>query len=150
MSAPGVLHHFGSWKALLDEVLQANFEDELQAFQDAVPPNPTLREWADTVARVVLDRLDISRGFRALKTQALSDPEHPAHDFYLGRVGPYPVTLELAKKEYPGNPQLVTRLLDVVADGLQLRWMREPDTIDHSRDWDEIADTIFAGFEQYR
>lgn len=52
--------------------------------------------------------------------------------------------------EYPGNPQLVTRLLDVVADGLQLRWMREPDTIDHSRDWDEIADTIFAGFEQYR
>lgn len=150
LSAPGVLHHFGTWRALLEEVLEANYEDEAQAFLDATPPEPTLRQWADAIVSVLLARLDITRGFRALKTQALSDPAHPAHEFYLGKIDPYPQTLELAKRDYPGNPQAVAQILLVVSDGLQLQWMRDPAHIDHSHDWDQIADTLFAGFEQYR
>lgn len=150
MSAPGLLHHFDGLKPLLEAVLAEREEEQLAAFVAALPENPTLRQWADTVALASTERVEENRHFDALETQALADPEHPAHDFYNRQLRPFPTTVALAAKEYPKNPDLVVTVLGTVVDGLRLRWLRSPGTADHVADWAAVADTIFAGFEQYR
>lgn len=150
MSAPGVLHHFQNLQELLVSVLQARHQEEVAAFTEALPANPTLRDWADTVARVSMKRVEENRSFDALETQALANPEHPAHDLYVHEERPYPTTVMLAKREYPRDPEAVARVLTTVVDGLRLRWLREPEPRDYLAEWSRIADTVFAGFEQYR
>lgn len=150
MSAPGVLHHFDGLKPLLEEVLQQRHDEQAQAYVDALPENPTLREWADTVAKVAMSQVEGNRNFDALETQALANPEHPAHDFFLRRIRPFPATVALAEKDYPRNPEMVVEVLGTVVDGLRLRWLRSTEPPDYFADWCRIADTVFAGFEQYR
>lgn len=150
MSAPGLMHHFAGLKPLLEEVLRERAEAEAEAYAAALPENPTLRDWADTVARVAMDHVLENRNFDALETQALANPDHPAHDFYVRAWHPYSPTVELAQKEYPRNPQVVSETLRTVVDGLRLRWLRSQEAPDYAGDWGRIADTVFAGFEQYR
>lgn len=152
MTAPGVLHHFDGLKPLLEAVLEQREAEELAAFVAALPPNATLREWTDTVVAVASLNAQENSRFDALETQALTDPAHPAHDFYRREHErrPYPTTVELAQREYPGNPEAVVETLGVVVDGLRLRWLRMNEVPDYRADWDRIRETVFAGFEQYR
>lgn len=152
MSAPGVLHHFDGLKPLLEAVLEQRDAEELEAFTTAIPENPTLLDWADTVVEVSTARMEENHNFDALETQALADPEHPAHDYYHRgyQLGPFPMTVRLAEQDYPGNPQVVVETLGTVIDGLRLRWLRSDTRADYRADWRRIRDTVFAGFEQYR
>ncbi|MCD7100938.1 TetR/AcrR family transcriptional regulator [Pseudoclavibacter sp. 13-3] len=150
MSAPGLLHHFDGLKPLLEAVLRERAEDEMAAYTAALPANPTLRDWADTVARVAMTRVEENRNFDALETQAIANPDHPAHDFYLMETRPFAATITLAEEEYPRNPQLVTEVLSTVVDGLRMHWLRSREAPNYFEDWQRVADTVFAGFEQYR
>lgn len=152
MSAPGVLHHFDGLKPLIEAVLHERATEELEAFVRALPPNPTLLEWADTVVLVSTARTEENRNFDALETRALADPEHPAHDYFQRgyRLRPFPTTIKLAEQDYPRNPQVVVEVLGTVVDGLRLRWLRSETMPDYDADWRRIRDTVFAGFEQFR
>lgn len=150
MTAPGVLHYFDGLKPLLETVLTERASEELATYEAALPPDPTLREWTSAVARVAMTRGVENRNFDALETQALANPDHPAHDFYQSQIRPYPLTVALAEQDYPGNPQAVVDVLGTVVDGLRLRWLRAPGVANYVEDWEAIADVVFAGFEQYR
>lgn len=150
MSAPGLLHHFDGLKPLLEEVLKEREQAQLAAYVEALPEDPTLRQWTDTVAKVAMQQSRENRRFDALETQALASPEHPAYDFYSNQLRPFPTTVALAAREYPKNPEMVVAVLGTVVDGLRLRWLRSPDPVDYINDWEAIADTVFAGFEQFR
>lgn len=152
MSAPGVLHYFDGLKPLLEAVLEQRDQEEYEAFVAALPPNPTLLQWADTVVRVSQVRVEENSHFDALETQAVADPDHPAHDYYrrAQQLRPYPATVALAEAEYPLNPVVVVETLGTVVDGLRLRWLRSETTPDYEADWGRIREVVFAGFEQYR
>jgi AcrR family transcriptional regulator len=152
MSAPGLLHHFDGLKPLLEAVLAARDEEELAAFEAALPPDAGLIDWADTVVAVSATRIEENRHFDALETRAIADPEHPAHDYYrqIYRMRPFPATVALAARDYPRDPVKVVDVLVTVVDGLRLRWLRSTETPDYEADWLRIRDTVFSGFEQYR
>jgi AcrR family transcriptional regulator len=152
MSAPGVLHYFDGLKPLLEAVLAARDEEELAAFEAALPEGASLLEWADTVVAVSATRVEENRHFDALETQAIADPEHPAHDYYrqIYRMRPFPATVALAARDYPKNPGVVVDVLVTIVDGLRLRWLRSTETPDYDADWRRIRDTVFSSFEQYR
>ncbi len=152
MSAPGVLHYFDGLKPLLEEVLSIRTAEELEALQAEVPDNADLLQWSDAVVRLSVGRGEENHNFAALETQALADPEHPAHDFFQNEYDrrPFEHALELAGRDYPKAPETVVRVLSTALDGLRLRWLRSAESAKHMDDWLSVRDTIFAGFEQYR
>ncbi len=150
MSAPGVLHYFDSLTPLLEAVLDQREEEERAAFLEVIPENPTLLEWADTVVRVSMSRAKENHNFDIMEAQAMGSPEHPAYDWYARRPHHFEETIELAKKDYPRDPDAVLTVLGTVVDGLRFRWIRSAEVSDYASDWKQVRDTVFAGFEQYR
>lgn len=150
MSAPGVLHYFDGLTPLLEAVLDQREEEERAAFLAAIPDNPTLLEWADTVVKVSMSRAKENRSFDIMEAQALGSPEHPAYGWYARKSRHLDETIELAKKDYPRDPEAVLTVLGTVVDGLRFSWIRSTEISDYASDWKQVRDTVFAGFEQYR
>lgn len=152
LSAPGLLHHFDGLQPLLESVLSNRHEEQLQAYLAELPANPSLRDWADTVTKVAAQYASENHKFDALETEAIANPNHPAHNYFqeMSSKRPFPMTIELARKDYPKNPELVVEVLSTVVDGLRLRWLRSVNPPSYLADWNQIADAVFAGFKQYQ
>lgn len=147
-----MMHHFPALKPLLEAVLAQRDAEHLAAYEAAMPEDGTLLDWTNTVVQVATSNLQENKNFDALEVQALADPSHPAHDYFQGQYNlrPYPLTVALAKREYPKNPEAVVEVIGVTVDGLRLRWLRSTEMPDYEADWGRVRDTLFAGFEQYR
>lgn len=135
ISQAGLLHHFPSKGALLIALLE--WRDELA--QKFLAGRPGLETMANTVT--VLDNNIVHRDaiemFCVLSAEA-TDPEHPAHAFFVGRYARQSVQVTAAFEQMresgqlrPGvDPAEVASLTISVMDGLHLRWLLDPASVD--------------------
>ncbi|WP_433870280.1 TetR/AcrR family transcriptional regulator [Saccharopolyspora sp. CA-218241] len=148
ISKTGVLHHFGTRENLLTEVLR--LRDELDAVEFE-RPHPSLSDVEDAYLRVIGRNTRIPgmvELFTRLSVEA-TNPEHPAHDFFLRRekvIGAgisETVSRVLDERGVTDvDPDVVALIVLAVTDGLQQRWL-----VDRSVDMTAAVGTLFRIFD---
>ncbi|WP_022918750.1 TetR/AcrR family transcriptional regulator [Ruania albidiflava] len=147
LSKTGLLHHFDSKEQLFTEILRKRDEvddpglDELSA---------QLADLESAYVRIVQRNADIPglvELFTRLSIEA-ADPEHPAHEFFSRRdrdLGERVArTIERATADsgrLPASAKTMALLLLAATDGLQLRWLRDPEL--------DMAGTLTVLFELF-
>ncbi|KNY07962.1 TetR/AcrR family transcriptional regulator [Microbacterium sp. GCS4] len=123
-----LLHYFGSKEELFTAVLRARDErdqlsprlvDPLQAkaaFLDVVRHNAEVPGVVELFSRLSVDA---------------GDPDHPAHEYFLERSERLRGTIAEAfdadvERRATLDPDTMGRVIQAVADGLQLQWMIDP------------------------
>ncbi|QPZ38344.1 TetR/AcrR family transcriptional regulator [Paramicrobacterium chengjingii] len=132
ISKTGLLHHFGTKENLFTEVLRLRDELDGSMFEH---PNAELADVESAYLRVVERNTRIPglvELFTRLSIEA-TDPEHPAHEFFLRRekvIGDrIAATVDAAlADDVRGNvdPSLVALIVMAATDGLQQRWLLDP------------------------
>ncbi|MYW06788.1 TetR family transcriptional regulator [Streptomyces sp. SID2563] len=138
----GVLHHFPGKEALLLDVLSRRDElDARRLFPAVLDPGEPEPEPAERL-RLLLDVVDRNArtpGLVALYAKLsaeASDPDHPAHLYFVRRY-------QVLRRELTGllaelfaaggvreDPAAVAQQLLALMDGLQTQWLLEPDAVD--------------------
>jgi len=128
ISQAGVLHHFGSKEVLLAAVLEERDAVDKQLVRHAkgIALLDALRDLVAHNTQVP----GLIRLYVTLSAEA-TDPEHPAHDFFVGRYARVRAEFarELAAARDTGDigPETdvdrATQLLVAVMDGLQIQWL---------------------------
>lgn len=129
-----LLYHFPSKDDLLLAVLAARDEHERQR---SVPVDGSLSAATSFVQQLLSDHQQEPELMRlwAELTIAATQPEHPAHTYFVGRYragrGLTEKFLARIRQEgllRPGvDPEVGAALLAAVLDGLQTQWLLEPD-----------------------
>jgi AcrR family transcriptional regulator len=136
ISQSGLLHHFPSKELLLAAVIDVRTSDHLGEYLAAVAEDPDLGFMTGMVRlmRRGTRELELTRLFTVVIAEATS-PDHPAHDWAIGRYSGVSRTVVEALREAQER-QLLRRDFDVDAvaatllaamDGLQLRYLLTPD-----------------------
>lgn len=126
-----LLHYFGSKEELFTEVLRTRDEHDLTAPR---PTDPTHARAAFVeVIRHNTEVPGVVELFSRLAVDAV-DPEHPAHRYFLERSERIRERIadafdEDAEARAALDPDTMARVIQAVADGLQLQWMIDP-TVD--------------------
>jgi len=145
LSQAGLLHYFDSKEELFTEILRKR--DELdsigQGLSGDIEHGLTADDDIDLAAvragylGVVRHNADVPglvHLFARLSVDA-ADPEHPAHDYFVQRGTGlrHFIATAIAAGQASGDiddridPDVLARLFQAVADGMQLQWMLEPD-----------------------
>ena len=150
LSQAGLLHYFDSKEELFTEVLRKRDEHDGEQFglpddrsKDADPVDPAAIR--DSVIRVIRHNSEVPglvELFSRLAVEA-ANPEHPAHDYFLERGETVRGAFELTAASDSLPPDVYARILQAVADGLQLQWLVDP-TVDMAG----IIDQLLAALEQ--
>jgi len=145
LSKTGLLHHFDSKEQLLTEVLRKRDEVDDPGLDEQ---SAELAELEAACTRIVRRNVGIPglvELFTRLSIEAV-DPEHPAHEFFLHRdqeLGERMArSIERATGDgghLPAPAQTMALILLAVTDGLQLRWLRDPEL--------DMAGTLTVLFE---
>lgn len=136
ISRTGLLHHFGSKEALLEAVLARRDADDAARFRPSVDDGTGLgamRAWVE-LSRYNATVPHLVALYAVLSAEA-SDPEHPAHDYFVQRyartVGGFERVLAQAASAgllVEGTDAAVeARALVALMDGLQIQWLLDPD-----------------------
>jgi AcrR family transcriptional regulator len=155
LTVPGLLHHVGSKDRLLLAVLDHRDNEDFVALADELGLDAT-DVWGRWPAAVSLPRVcealvrrnatqpEIVRLFSVLDAESLA-PDHPASDYFKQRQER---TLHgfaaLAAGRVP-DPMSLARQVVAIMDGLQIQWLRAPQTFDLVAQWRAAAAKIFAG-----
>ncbi|WP_194410466.1 TetR/AcrR family transcriptional regulator [Microbacterium cremeum] len=136
LSQAGLLHYFGSKEELFTEILRKRDELDSAAFgpDGEHPENHDLRDAYVAVLGHNADVPGLVQLYARLSVDA-ADPGHPAHRFFLERGEALRGMFadEIARRQSAGEltdriePAALARVLQAVADGLQVQWMLEPD-----------------------
>lgn len=154
LSQAGLLHYFDSKEELFTEILRKR--DEIDADIGADPARAGIGDEDDQPIDVRAGFLGVIRHnadvpglvdlYARLSVDA-ADPAHPAHDYFVERgegLRAYAATA-IAAQQAAGliddrvDPATLARLIQAVADGMQVQWMLEPDV--------DMAATVDALFE---
>ncbi len=148
-----VLHHFGSKEKLLMAVLAHRDEVDRIALATglgveradlyAVLPTIDLSMICAAMVRRNAQQPEIVRLYALLSAESL-DPHHPAHEYYQKREATAISTFASAKAPGGNSPELA-RLVLAAMDGVQLRWLRNLDSIDLVADWELASRRILSG-----
>ncbi|GAA3758340.1 TetR/AcrR family transcriptional regulator [Microbacterium kribbense] len=138
LSQAGLLHYFDSKEELFTAILRKRDDTDAAQFGpiDAMTPLDitAVRTGFLGVIRHNSEVPGLVELFSRMAADAAA-PQHPAHDFFLERgrtlrklfidvIAPAQSTGDLS----PGiDPDTLARVLQAVADGLQLQWLLEPD-----------------------
>lgn len=154
LTVPGLLHHVGSKDNLLIAVLEHRDEMDARtlAGELGLPAGRhwteghgvTLRQVCAALVRRNAGQPEIVRLFAVLEAESLA-PGHPAHDYFRTRQRR---TLQTLAAIAPGGDEARFELAaQVIAmmDGLQIQWLRAPETVDLVRSWDAAAGRLFPG-----
>ncbi|NRQ32838.1 TetR/AcrR family transcriptional regulator [Nonomuraea sp. NN258] len=146
----GLLHHFPGKESLLTQVLGRRDEVDLEVMSG--PEHDFSPE--DLVPRVIdqVERNMRTPGLVSLYVKIsgeATDPEHPAHEFFVRRYrrlrkhGVRFLTELFAHQTPPlaHDPDAVAQQLIALLDGLQTQWLLDPDTVD-------MRTTVAAFFTQ--
>ncbi|WP_194762722.1 TetR/AcrR family transcriptional regulator [Microbacterium sp. UFMG61] len=123
-----LLHYFGSKEELFTEVLRKRDEHEGRDPQQLDPGE------AKAIFLEVVRRNTRTPGmvelFSRLSVDAV-DPQHPAHQFFLDRSERLRETIAQSfeadgERRAVLDPETTARVVQAVADGLQLQWMIDP------------------------
>jgi len=137
LSQAGLLHYFDSKEELFTEIVRKRDDVDMAHYGPTVVPDPSVADLREGYVAVIRHNSDVP-GLVQLYSQLsvdAADPQHPAHRFFIERGqnlrGMFAAAL--ADLHGPGGitdriePDTLARILQAVADGLQLQWMLEPD-----------------------
>lgn len=139
MTHAGLLHHFPGKEALLIEVLgRRDREDAHVMFR--LDPDTEPKEFLAQLVGIAHRNMNTPGlvGLYAKLSAEASDPEHPAHRYFIeryrllrDRLGRAFAALA-ARTDPPGDydPALAAQMLLAQMDGLQTQWLLEPETVD--------------------
>ncbi|WEG08212.1 TetR/AcrR family transcriptional regulator [Microbacterium horticulturae] len=147
LSQAGLLHYFDSKEELFTEILRKRDEIDTSAFGDldALPADVNgVRAGYLQVIRHNSEVPGVVELFSRLSVEA-ADPQHPAHRFFVERNAALRTVFArvLQQAQDAGritdaiDPDTLARIVQAVADGLQLQWMLEPD-VDMARTVDAL------------
>ena len=143
MSAPGLMHYFADMPTLVVAVVAYREERDAVLFEVAEPGPGVTRALMDSVIDNIIARPKAAELFAIVEAQAI-DPRHPGHDFFKQRVDSIVAEfVPIVAAEYAEPVELLSQL-GAVVDGLQLNWLREPESFDLRERWRAIADPLFA------
>lgn len=158
MTHAGLLHHFPGKEELLLEVLwRRDRQDAALLFpgllDDATPRPADAAPAQQRLERLVafVDRNTRTRGMVALYAKLsaeASDPDHPAHGYFVRRYRLLREQIALLLAELfaqtspprPADPRAVAQQLLAMMDGMQIQWLLEPDAAPmEQRVWDFLG-----------
>jgi len=148
LSQAGLLHYFDSKEELFTEILRKRDELDLAHFGTLDATSADIDEVRAGYLHVVRHNSEVPgvvELFSRLSVEAV-DPQHPAHRFFVERGATLRtifgdvVRRSQAAGRLTGaiDADTLARIVQAVADGLQLQWMLEPDV--------DMAGTVDALF----
>jgi AcrR family transcriptional regulator len=147
MSTPGLMHYFPDMATLVVGVVDYREQRDAALFEIAGAGPGVTRAVFDTVIDNIVARPKAAELFAIVEAQAI-DPRHPGHDYFKERNDR--IVAEFAPivgAEY-AEPERLIRSLIALADGLQLNYLREPETFDIRGHWAAVAGPILASAER--
>jgi AcrR family transcriptional regulator len=145
MSVPGLLHYVTNKDGLLVAVLA--HRDATDLAEAGIRPhrggNQDPRAFLDALVRRNSNQRELVRLYTVLNAESLN-PEHPAHEYYTQRyLDSLAVVADLLRPQYEDAERLAA---DVIAamDGLQIQWLRFPESVDLFEYWSRAADALFG------
>jgi AcrR family transcriptional regulator len=134
LSKTGLLHHFGNKEDLFVEILRRRDAADVAALQRSLAEGRSLPE---SVAGV-LERNAQVPGLVQLYSRfamEVSDPSQPAHQYFADRYQETQRWLEDYLREaaedgrlpQAADPERLATIIVALSDGLQMRWMFDPD-----------------------
>ncbi|MHA6759394.1 TetR/AcrR family transcriptional regulator [Streptacidiphilus sp. PAMC 29251] len=164
LTVPGLLHYVGSKVGLLVAVLEHRDVEDAQSLrvqlgvgEDEVPDEWSaggpegvdLRQLCAVTMRRNVRQPEIVRLFAVLEVESLN-PGHPAHDYFAARQARVVSSFAALAGELTDRPELLARQIVAMMDGLQVQWLRAPESIDLVEEWDTAAETLFGRFADGR
>jgi AcrR family transcriptional regulator len=152
LTVPGMLHHVGSKDSLLVAVLEYRDEEDAKSLAEKLGM-PVHQFWAEEPTRITLPKVcsalvernaeqpEIVRLFAVLEAESLA-PGHPAHTYFKARQRRTLDQFTALAGDVPGARELAAQVVAMM-DGLQIQWLREPETIDLVRAWEAAAARLF-------
>lgn len=126
-----------------DRVALAKQLDIDRADLYAALPTIDLSAICSAMVRRNAQQPEIVRLYALLSAESL-DPHHPAHQYYQQREATAIATFASARVPGGNSPELA-RLVLAAMDGVQLRWLRNLDSIDLVADWELASRRILSG-----
>ena len=158
LTVPGVLRHAGSKVGLLVAVLEhRDLEDarslraQLGVGEDAVPDEWSasgpdgvdLRQLCAATMRRNAQQPEFVRLFTVLEAESLT-PTHPAHDYFVKRQKQAIAAFTSLAEDISDHPESLARHIVALMDGLQIQWLRAPESVDLVTAWDSAAELLFG------
>ena len=150
LTEPAVIYHFKNKVGLLTAVLEhrdcedmSRFAHQLGVEVDDVWEGKVwfgLRDICDALVRRNAGQPEIVRLYTVLQGEAL-EPHHPAYEYYRNRERRVLRILARAA-DHDGivEPEREARVVLSMMDGIQLRWLHDPEHVDLIREWAAFAD----------
>jgi AcrR family transcriptional regulator len=137
LSQAGLLHHFPSKEALLEALLTLRDEDSFERLGTADAKGMDLLRSVVELTRYNTTIPGLVSLYCVLSAEA-TDPEHPAHEYFLRRYAWVRDIFSQAFTEVrdqgqlrPGvRPLAATRQLIALMDGLQVQWLLDKESVD--------------------
>lgn len=150
LSQAGLLHYFESKEELFTEILRTRDEVDSHVFEPAPGGEPTYQDVVASYLRLIRHNAEVPglvHLFSRLAVDA-ADPQHAAHEYFVerGRRARAMFHDALAAAQRAGTvtsavpAETAARMLQAVADGMQLQWMVEPDEVDMT----EVTAALFT------
>lgn len=158
LTVPGVLRHVGSKAGLLVSLLAHRDLEDARSLRAQLgvgeaempdewsvggPVGVDLRTLCSATMRRNAEQPEMVRLFLVLEAESLT-PSHPAHDYFMKRQAQAVSAFADLAKGLTDHPEALARHIVAMMDGLQLQWLRAPDTVDLVREWEAAADALFA------
>lgn len=158
LTVPGVLRHAGSKVGLLVAVLEhRDLEDarslraQLGVGEDEVPDEWSaggpdgvdLRQLCAATMRRNAQQPEFVRLFTVLEAESLT-PTHPAHDYFVKRQKQAIAAFTSLARGISDRPESLARHIVAMMDGLQIQWLRAPETVDLIGEWETAAELLFG------
>jgi AcrR family transcriptional regulator len=156
LTVPGLLHHVGSKDGLLVAVLEHRDAEDTAVLAEQLNIGEVPIDWPDEVrpGGVDLRRMcsalvrrnsgqpEIVRLFAVLEAESLA-PRHPAHAYFAMRQERTLAVFEALAEGLTENPPTLARQIMALMDGLQIQWLRAPETCDLVEQWEAAAEVLF-------
>ncbi|MEV0898527.1 helix-turn-helix domain-containing protein [Actinoplanes sp. NPDC049802] len=153
LTVPGMLHHVGSKDSLLVAVLEYRDEEDARSLAEKLglpvhqlwaegPRRVTLPEVCSALVRRNAEQPEIVRLFAVLEAESLA-PGHPAHAYFKARQRRTLDQFTALSDGDVADPRELAVQVAALMDGLQIQWLREPETIDLVTAWEAAAARLF-------
>ena len=158
LTVPGLLRHVESKVGLLIAVLEhrdvddalslrthlgASAEEMPLDWATGYPAGMSLRRLCDATMRRNASQPEIVRLFTVLAAESL-EPAHPAHAYFARRQQVATAAYAALAEQLTDQPELLARQIVAMMDGLQIQWLRNPQTIDLVQEWRAAAEALFG------
>lgn len=158
LTVPGVLRHVGSKSGLLlallahrDQQDARSLRTQLDVGQDLLPDDwadggpegVDLRRLCSATVRRNAEQPEIVRLFTVLQAESLA-PSHPAHGYFAQRQERALSAFTALAADVSDTPETLALHIVAMMDGLQLHWLRFPDSVDLVAAWETAAEDLFT------